>query len=78
MSQPTNIFRIPGIFVAPGKCGVCSATTSIRWHDAVTGVKLGNCCVDAVVAADRCLSRASAGGLRHPTMLDRQNPAFHR
>lgn len=76
MQPPSNIFYLPGDITISGRCGVCSEIAPIRWRDAVTGAKVGNCCVNQLVFADRCLSLAF--GLRHPDERDRLNPAFNR
>jgi hypothetical protein len=68
VTHRSNVFMLGAGNVQPGLCGLCGATTLLRFHDATTGLKTGACCKGFMAETDLFLSkRAARFGLRQPT-----------
>jgi hypothetical protein len=67
MTIRSNIFLLSNTQWKPGVCWLCEASVILKFRDTTTGMCVGSCCVESLLAADRVLGWASHSGLRAPT-----------
>lgn len=67
----SSIYMLPHKACVQGHCSVCDMVVLLKFQDHSTGMIVGQCCIDPLIAADRQLYfLADAAGLRAPTLAE--------
>ena len=63
----SSIYMLPPKACVHGPCSVCDEVVALKFQDHSTGMIVGQCCIDPLIAADKHLYFiAASAGLRAP------------